>query len=229
MTELLQTCRIWRGECGEGVAEVDNRIMRVQLMLALHNSGSDVQIRWSDFENPARLRRIRDGLVAEDRYTLALDVSTKCKMECASVWADWARALVGMGQYVLCRVIAFACFMCGRRYEAAFEKLRGWAKANGNAQKGAHIEWRFVLYAFPCLTARPLLCAAARRSSDDNKTPHTDAFIDSLIVLVEQAPPLSVEAIETCIAGTNSMVGAAPRSCFWFFIRQFIDPHALEL
>ena len=134
--------------------------MRVQLMLALHNSGSDVLIRWSDFENPARLRRIRDGLVAEDRYTLALDVSTKCKMECASVWADWARALVGMGQYVLCRVIAFACFMCGRRYEAAFEKLRGWAKANGNAQKGAHIEFRFVLCAVHCLTSFAQLPAA---------------------------------------------------------------------
>ena len=80
--------------------------MRVQLMLALHNSGSEVQIRWSDFEgrNAARLRRIRDSLVSEDRYTLALDLSTKCQMECASVWADWARALVGMGQCVLCFV-----------------------------------------------------------------------------------------------------------------------------
>ena len=111
--------------------------------------------------------------------------------------------------------------MCVRRYEAAFEKLRGWAKANGNAQKGVHIEWRFVSYAFPCLTSRPLLCAAARRSSDDNKTPHTDAFIDSLIVLVEQAPPLSVEAIETCIAGTNSSRRRDARAAFLFFFMDF--------
>ena len=48
--------------------------MRVQLMLALHNSGSEVQIRWSDFEgrNAARLRRIRDSLVSEDRCSVIL-------------------------------------------------------------------------------------------------------------------------------------------------------------
>ena len=103
VTELLQTCRMWRCECGEGIADVDHRIMRVQLMLSLHNSGSDVEVRWSDFELPnstSRLRRIRDKLISEDRFITALDLSTKCQLECASVWADWARALVVMGQYV---------------------------------------------------------------------------------------------------------------------------------
>lgn len=72
-------------------------------MLSLHNSGSDVEVRWSDFEGPnstSRLRRIRDKLVSEDRFLMALDLSTKCQLECASVWADWARALVVMGQCV---------------------------------------------------------------------------------------------------------------------------------
>ena len=94
---------MWRGESGEGVAEIDHRIMRVQLMLALHNSGSDVEVRWGDFEgsnSTSRLRRIRDKLVSEDRFIMALDLSTKCQLECASVWADWARALVVMGQCV---------------------------------------------------------------------------------------------------------------------------------
>jgi hypothetical protein len=94
---------MWRCECGEGVADVDHRIMRVQLMLSLHNSGSDVDVRWRDFELPnsaSRLRRIRDKLISEDRFNMALDLSTKCQLECASVWADWARSLVVMGQYV---------------------------------------------------------------------------------------------------------------------------------
>jgi hypothetical protein len=72
-------------------------------MLNLHNSGSDVEVRWVDFEGPnstSRLRSIRDKLVSEDRFSMALDLSTKCQLECASVWSDWSRALVAMGQCV---------------------------------------------------------------------------------------------------------------------------------
>jgi hypothetical protein len=92
------------------VDEVDTRIMRVQLMHSLHNSGSEVEVRWGDFEGPestSRLRRIRDRLVGEDRFRMALDLSSKCQLECASVWADWARALVVMGQCV--SLLHFRC------------------------------------------------------------------------------------------------------------------------
>jgi hypothetical protein len=126
---------MWRCECGEGISEVDNRIMRVQLMLSLHNSGSDVEVRWGDFDgsnSTSRLRRIRDKLVSEDRFVMALDLSTKCQLECASVWADWARALVAMGQCVAAtHAVYFSARMTCCRYEAAFEKLRGWASADG--------------------------------------------------------------------------------------------------
>jgi hypothetical protein len=111
VTEILETCKRWLCECGSGVAEVDDRLMRVNLMLSLHNSGSDVEVRWVDFEGPnssSRLRSIRDKLVSEDRFSMALDLSTKCQLECASVWSDWSRALVAMGQCVplhVCYVI----------------------------------------------------------------------------------------------------------------------------
>jgi hypothetical protein len=55
--------------------------------------------------------------------------------------------------------------------------------------------------------------SAARQSSEDN--PQADAFIDSLIALVEQAPPLSLEAIERSIAVSDTMVRSRLR---FFFI-----------
>ena len=54
--------------------------------------------------------------------------------------------------------------------------------------------------------------SAARQSSEDN--PQADAFIDSLIALVEQAPPLSLEAIERSIAVSDTMVRSRLRFFF---------------
>jgi hypothetical protein len=48
------------------------------------------------------------------------------------------------------------------------------------------------------------LFAATRRSSEDS--PKADALIDSIIALVEQAPPLSLEAIERSITNSDAMV-----------------------
>jgi len=62
-----------------------------------------------------------------------------------------------------------------------------------------------------CITF--ILYAAARRSSED--APYTDAFIDSLIVLVEQAPPLSVEAIEKSISSMNSTASYSSTLAFF--------------
>jgi hypothetical protein len=56
------------------------------------------------------------------------------------------------------------------------------------------------------------LSVAARHSTDES--PKADALIDSIIVLVEQAPPLSLEAIERSITSSDSMV----LFCFVHFI-----------
>jgi hypothetical protein len=56
--------------------------------------------------------------------------------------------------------------------------------------------------------------SAVRHSSEE--TPQTDAFIDSLIVLVEQMPPLSLADIERSTTSSESVV------CF---TRIFLFPH----
>ena len=48
-------------------------------------------------------RRLRDRLIHEERLPLAMDVSTKCGIDPAGVWAAWGMAALRAGDYSTAR------------------------------------------------------------------------------------------------------------------------------
>ena len=44
-------------------------------------------------------RRVRDQLVLQERYSLAIDLSTKAGIDVGMVWLSWGRSLLGAGRF----------------------------------------------------------------------------------------------------------------------------------
>lgn len=56
------------------------------------------------------LRRVRDRLVAEDRFELAMEVSTKCQLDSNTVWTAWGMGCIKAGEFQMARDKFRHCF-----------------------------------------------------------------------------------------------------------------------
>ena len=48
-------------------------------------------------------RRVRDRLIADDQFKLAMEVSMKCQLETAGVWTAWGMACIKAGEFLSAR------------------------------------------------------------------------------------------------------------------------------
>lgn len=55
-------------------------------------------------------RRLRDKLIEEERWSLAMEVSTKCGIDAVGVWVSWGKACVRVGDYGAAREKFAKCF-----------------------------------------------------------------------------------------------------------------------
>ena len=55
-------------------------------------------------------RRVRDRLIQDDRFGLAIETSTKCSIEIASVWSAWGMACLKNGHFKDAREKFQTCF-----------------------------------------------------------------------------------------------------------------------
>ncbi|XP_036149778.1 uncharacterized protein LOC105832099 isoform X2 [Monomorium pharaonis] len=79
-----------------GLAHCDRFLSQVDLLATLVQSDCVALIPTDDLDEHA-LRKLRDLLTEKERWTLALDVSTKAGLDTQGVWAAWGKACLKVG------------------------------------------------------------------------------------------------------------------------------------
>lgn len=75
-----------------------------------------VSSRWSripsiqELTKPDLARRVRDRLIEDDRFGLAMEVSTKCQLDTSAVWAAWGMGALKSGNFISARNKFWHCF-----------------------------------------------------------------------------------------------------------------------
>ena len=90
-------------------------LSRVDLLRLLVSS------RWTkipsiqELTKPDLARRIRDRLIQDDRFRLAMEVSTKCQLDTSAVWGAWGMACLKCGDFTTARNKFKHCFQVRER------------------------------------------------------------------------------------------------------------------
>ncbi|XP_039315067.1 uncharacterized protein LOC105198485 isoform X2 [Solenopsis invicta] len=79
-----------------GLAHCDRFLSQVDLLATLVHSDCVALIPTDDLDEHT-LRKLRDLLTEKERWTLALDVSTKAGLDTQGVWAAWGKACLKVG------------------------------------------------------------------------------------------------------------------------------------
>ncbi|XP_018352071.1 PREDICTED: uncharacterized protein LOC108754337 isoform X2 [Trachymyrmex septentrionalis] len=79
-----------------GLAHCDRFLSQVDLIATLVQSDCVTLISMDDLDEHT-LRKLRDLLTEKERWTLALDVSTKAGLDTQGVWAAWGKACLKVG------------------------------------------------------------------------------------------------------------------------------------
>ncbi|KAL5074247.1 hypothetical protein RYX36_013231 [Vicia faba] len=89
-------------EQSEILSQVDVWLGRAELLQSLLGSGIAASL--DDIADGESSARLRDRLVVEERYSMAVYTSKKCKIDVFPVWNAWGHALIRMERYGHARV-----------------------------------------------------------------------------------------------------------------------------
>ncbi|KAG6557384.1 hypothetical protein Mapa_000653 [Marchantia paleacea] len=76
-------------------------LSRVELLQSLLGAGVSASL--DDLVNEASANLLRDRLIKEERYTMAVHTCTKCKIDALPVWEAWGHALLRIEHYAQAR------------------------------------------------------------------------------------------------------------------------------
>ncbi|CAF3487332.1 unnamed protein product [Adineta steineri] len=82
--KLLRSCEIYNN-----LIDILNRLNMANCSLPALN----------DLLQQDTLRKIRNQLLEDERYQLAMDISTKCNLDTQTIWFQWGMAYLHIGQY----------------------------------------------------------------------------------------------------------------------------------
>ena len=82
----------------------------MDLLKQLVSSRSRVIPSIQELAKPELARRVRDRLVQEDQFELAMEVSTKCQLDTGVVWSAWGVACLRCGELERAREKFKHCF-----------------------------------------------------------------------------------------------------------------------
>ncbi|KAL0553274.1 hypothetical protein IC582_007163 [Cucumis melo] len=100
-------------ELSDAHSQADTWLVRAQLLQSLLGSGIAASLDdIADMESSARLR---DRLILDERYSMAVYTCKKCKIDVFPVWNAWGHALIRMEHYVQARV----------KFKQAFQLYKG--------------------------------------------------------------------------------------------------------
>ncbi|CAI9094379.1 OLC1v1030104C1 [Oldenlandia corymbosa var. corymbosa] len=89
-------------ELAEVLGQVEVWLGRAELLQSLLGSGIAASI--DDIADRDSSSRLRDRLITEERYSMAVYTSKKCKIDAFPVWNAWGHALIRMEHYAQARV-----------------------------------------------------------------------------------------------------------------------------
>ncbi|XP_042002823.1 uncharacterized protein LOC121752018 isoform X2 [Salvia splendens] len=89
-------------ELSEALSQVDIWLGRAELLQSLLGSGIAASL--DDIADKESSAHLRDRLVQEERYSMAVYTCKKCKIELFPVWNAWGHALIRMEHYAQARV-----------------------------------------------------------------------------------------------------------------------------
>lgn len=81
------------------VALCDTYITHMEVLRMLVSERCSASVTLADLNEPAKTRVLRDNLIKDDRFRLALEVASKCRIETEPVWAVWGIQKLHLGQY----------------------------------------------------------------------------------------------------------------------------------
>lgn len=90
-------------------------LSRVDLLRQLVSSRSHIIPSIQELAKPELARRVRDRLVQEDQFEMAMEVSTKCQLDTSVVWSAWGMACLRCGQLDKAREKLKHCFQVGQK------------------------------------------------------------------------------------------------------------------
>ncbi|GER40378.1 zinc finger protein, partial [Striga asiatica] len=89
-------------ELSEALSQVDMWLGRAELLQSLLGSGIAASL--DDIADKESSEHLRDRLIQEERYSMAVYTCKKCKIEVFPVWNSWGHALIRMEHYAQARV-----------------------------------------------------------------------------------------------------------------------------
>ncbi|KAK4388878.1 hypothetical protein Sango_2224800 [Sesamum angolense] len=89
-------------ELSEALSQVDIWLGRAELLQSLLGSGIAASL--DDIADKESSERLRDRLIQEERYSMAVYTCKKCKIDVFPVWNSWGHALIRMEHYAQARV-----------------------------------------------------------------------------------------------------------------------------
>jgi len=89
-------------ELSDLLAQADMWLGRAELLQSLLGSGIIASL--DDIADKESSSRLRDRLVSDERYSMAVYTCKKCKIDALPVWVAWGHALVRMEHYAQARV-----------------------------------------------------------------------------------------------------------------------------
>ncbi|CAA2970357.1 Zn2+-binding, contains FYVE domain [Olea europaea subsp. europaea] len=89
-------------ELSEALSQVDIWLGRAELLQSLLGSGIAASL--DDIADKGSSEHLRDRLIQEERYSMAVYTCKKCKIEVFPVWNSWGHALIRMEHYAQARV-----------------------------------------------------------------------------------------------------------------------------
>ncbi|XP_077246440.1 zinc finger FYVE domain protein isoform X2 [Tasmannia lanceolata] len=89
-------------ELSELVSQADIWLGRAELLQSLLGSGIVVSL--DDIADKESSARLRDRLIEDERYSMAVYTCKKCKIDAFPVWNAWGHALIRMEHYAQARV-----------------------------------------------------------------------------------------------------------------------------
>ena len=92
-----------------GVELYDTYLSRVELLHLLVTSQCSKIPSLQELTNPDLARRVRDRLIQDDRFLLAMEVSTKCQLDASAVWSAWGMMALKSGDFQTAREKFIRC------------------------------------------------------------------------------------------------------------------------
>ncbi|XP_027180766.1 uncharacterized protein LOC113779395 [Coffea eugenioides] len=89
-------------ELSEVLMQVETWLGRAELLQSLLGSGIAASL--DDIADKESSSRLRDRLITEERYSMAVYTCKKCKIDAFPVWNSWGHALIRMEHYAQARV-----------------------------------------------------------------------------------------------------------------------------